>query len=157
MQCFCVTIPLAVTPTISRQMDTGSLTCTQIWVRVCRTHEGGSGTNKSAQELTRTGQKKTAPHPAPPWDRTQSFRIWIPTHKPLSYIHRLIYIYYNIQTMWGRGGSIGRASALKSNAMHSMIRGSNPIRNWRKICEFFQVKMLCWLVGVPHPRVYTHA
>ena len=45
----------------------------------CRTHEGGSGTNKSAQELTRR-DRKTVPHPAPPGDRTQGLRIWIPTH-----------------------------------------------------------------------------
>ena len=31
----------------------------------CRTHEGGSGTNKSAQELTRR-YRKTSSHPAPP-------------------------------------------------------------------------------------------
>ena len=30
----------------------------------CRTQEGGSGTNKSAQALTRRDRKKTAPHPA---------------------------------------------------------------------------------------------
>ena len=31
---------------------------------VCHTHEGGSGTNKSAKELTRS-DRKTVPHPAP--------------------------------------------------------------------------------------------
>ena len=42
--------------------------------------------------------------------------------------------------------------------MDSMTRGSNPIRSTRQICEFFGVKMLCWLVvSVPHPRVYMHA
>ena len=46
-----------------RQMDMGSLTCAQIF-RACRTHEGGSGTNKSAQELTR-GDRKTCPSPCP--------------------------------------------------------------------------------------------
>ena len=33
-----------------------------------RSHEGGSGTNKSAQELIRR-DRKTAAHPAPPGDR----------------------------------------------------------------------------------------
>ena len=41
--------------------------------------------------------------------------------------------------------------------MDSMIRGSNPVRSTRKKIEFFWVKMLCWLVGVPYPRVCTHA
>ena len=42
--------------------------------------------------------------------------------------------------------------------MDSMVRGSNPVRSTSKNCEFFWVKMLCCLVvGVPHPRVYTHA
>ena len=31
----------------------------------CRTHEGGSDTNKSAQELTREGQKKPSTSPYP--------------------------------------------------------------------------------------------
>ena len=31
----------------------------------CRTHEGGSGTNKSAQELIRRDRKKTCPLPCP--------------------------------------------------------------------------------------------
>ena len=44
----------------------------------CRTHEGGSGANKSAQQLTRRG-RKTARHPVPPGDRTQDLRIGIPT------------------------------------------------------------------------------
>ena len=34
---------------------TGSLTCAPIWVRAVHT-KGGSGTNKSAQELTRRGK-----------------------------------------------------------------------------------------------------
>ena len=45
MQYFCVT-----TPPLLRQADMGCLTSAQIWVR-CRTHEGGSGTKKSAQKL----------------------------------------------------------------------------------------------------------
>ena len=40
-----------------------------------RTHEGGSGTNQSAQELTGGGMGTTAPPPAPPQDRTQGLRI----------------------------------------------------------------------------------
>ena len=48
VQCFHVSIPLAVRPTLLRQMDMGSLTC----LGACPKHEGGSGTNKSAQELT---------------------------------------------------------------------------------------------------------
>ena len=37
--------------------------------------------------------------------------------------------------------------------------GSNPVRSTRDIWECFRVqKMLCWLaVGVPNPRVHTHA
>ena len=45
LQYFCVTIPPAVTPSLLRQMDTGSLTCVQTWV--CAVHtkrrEGGAG------------------------------------------------------------------------------------------------------------------
>ena len=46
----------------------------------CRTHKGGygSGTNKSAQELTRR-ERETAPHPAPPGDQT--------LRPPLVYLH----------------------------------------------------------------------
>ena len=37
----------------------------------CLTYEGGPDTNKSAQELTREGQKKNVYDPAPLEDRTQ--------------------------------------------------------------------------------------
>ena len=40
----------------------------------CRTHEGGSGTNKPAHELIRR-DRKTVANPAPPGDRTQGLRI----------------------------------------------------------------------------------
>ena len=40
----------------------------------CHTHEVGSGTNKSAKELTRR-DTKIASHPVPPGDRTQGHRI----------------------------------------------------------------------------------
>ena len=40
-------------------------------VGACRTHEGESGTNKSAQELT-WRDRKTALHPAPPVDQGSS-------------------------------------------------------------------------------------
>ena len=46
-------IPPAVRCTLSQQVDMGSLTCAHIWVRAVYTHEGGSDTNTSAQELTR--------------------------------------------------------------------------------------------------------
>ena len=40
----------------------------------------------------------------------------------------------------------------------SLTRDSNPVRSTRiKLWEFFRVKMLCWLVGVPHTCVYTNA
>ena len=42
-------------------------------VGACHTHNGGSGTNKSAQELLR-GTEKT-PYTAPPGDQTQGLRI----------------------------------------------------------------------------------
>ena len=48
------------------------------YLGACCTHEVGSGTNKSAQELT-WRDRKTVPHPAPPGDRTQGHRIIIPT------------------------------------------------------------------------------
>ena len=51
----------------------GSLTCAQIWVHTVHT-EGGSGANKSAQELT-WKDKKPVPHSTPPGDRTQGLRI----------------------------------------------------------------------------------
>ena len=40
----------------------------------CRTQEGGSGTNKTAQVLSRR-DRKIVPHPAPPGDRTQDLRL----------------------------------------------------------------------------------
>ena len=45
----------------------------------CHAHSGGSGTNRSAQELTRMDTHKNVSHPAPPGDRTQGLRICIPT------------------------------------------------------------------------------
>ena len=63
----------------------GSVTCAHIWVRAVCTYEDGSGTNKSAQGLARSG-KKTVPHPAPLGDRTHGHRSWIPTLNPLSYV-----------------------------------------------------------------------
>ena len=61
------------------------------------------------------------------------------------------------ETEW-HSGSIGRASASRSNGFHD--RGSNPVRSIKTNCESFsESKMLSRLVvGVPmHPRVYTHA
>ena len=69
MQYFCVTIPPAVRPTLFTTDGYGIFNNMRTNLGVCRTHEGGSGTNKSAQELTRR-DRKTAPHPAPLWDRT---------------------------------------------------------------------------------------
>ena len=49
----------AVKPTVLRQMDMGSLTCAHIGcVPYTRGGGEGSGTNKSAQELTRRNTKK---------------------------------------------------------------------------------------------------
>ena len=59
MQYFCVTILLAVSPvrpTLLRQMDLGYLML-HTKLGACHTHEVGSGTNKSAQELTRRDRK----------------------------------------------------------------------------------------------------
>ena len=55
-------------------MDVRSLTCADILVRAVHTHEGGSGTNKSAQALTRRGSFPVL-HPVPPGGRTQGLRI----------------------------------------------------------------------------------
>ena len=68
MQFFRVSIPPAVKSSLLRQMDMRSLMCAQIWE--CRTYEGGSGTNKSAQESTQR-DRKTVFHLAPPGDRTR--------------------------------------------------------------------------------------
>ena len=54
-----------VRPTLLRQIDVGSLTCAQLWVRAVHV-KVGSGTNKSAQELTRLrGVEKKCPSPCP--------------------------------------------------------------------------------------------
>ena len=75
VQCFRVFTPPAVRPSPLRQIDMGSLTCAQTWVRALHiyiyTRKGGQGTNKSAQELARRDRKKPVHHPAPPGDRTQ--------------------------------------------------------------------------------------
>ena len=64
MQYFCVSIPPAVRPTVIRQMDMGSLTCAHMWVRAVYTRKGGgSGTKKSAQELTRRDRKTVPQNP----------------------------------------------------------------------------------------------
>ena len=79
MQCFRVSTPPAVMPTLFT-MDGYGIFNMRTNLSVCRTHKGGSGTNKSAQELTLEGQqKKTVPHPAPPGDRTQGLQIRILT------------------------------------------------------------------------------
>ena len=74
-----VTIPPAVRPTLLQQMDVGSLTYAQTWMRVIHTKigcvcvcggggvgGGVSATNKSAQELTRRDRQLTVSHRAPP-------------------------------------------------------------------------------------------
>ena len=45
VQCFRVSIPPAVRPTLLRQMDMGSLTCAQIWVRAVHTKGGQAQTS----------------------------------------------------------------------------------------------------------------
>ena len=64
MQYSCVTVPPAVRRTLLRQMDMGSFTCAQIWVRAIRTKGGQAQTIKSPQELTR-GNINTFTYPAP--------------------------------------------------------------------------------------------
>ena len=76
VQCSCVYIQPAVMPTLLRQIDIGSLMCAHMWG--CAVHtKGGSGTNKSAQELT-WRNRKAVPHPAPPRHRPQGLWIYIP-------------------------------------------------------------------------------
>ena len=78
VQCFHVSIPPAVRPTPLRRMDMGSsLTCAQIWVRAVHTEGGQAQTSPHKSRPRR--DRKTAPHPAPPGDRTQGHRIWILT------------------------------------------------------------------------------
>ena len=63
--CDHTSIPPAVRPPLLRQMDIGSLTCAQISVLAVHTNGGGSGTNKSAQELSRRDRKNCrSPWPA---------------------------------------------------------------------------------------------
>ena len=72
MQYFCVTIPPAVRPTLLWQVDIHNGICNL--PTDYRKHEGGSSTNKSAQELTwRT--RETVLHPALLGDQTQG--LWI--------------------------------------------------------------------------------
>ena len=54
VQCFRVSIQPAVSPTLWRQMDMGSLT----FLGACRTHEEGSGTNKSVQRVDSVREKR---------------------------------------------------------------------------------------------------
>ena len=56
--------------------------------------------------------------------------------------------------IWGdEVAPIGRVSTRDSKT-----RGSNSVWSTRKMCEFFRVKMLCWLVvGVANPRVIKQA
>ena len=56
MHYVCETIPLAVRPTLLRQMNMASFTFVHT-SGVCRTHEGGSGTSKSALGVDSQGQK----------------------------------------------------------------------------------------------------
>ena len=73
VHCFRVFIPPAVMPTLLRQMDMGSLTCAQIWVRAVHA-------KAQASQLTRR-DRKTVPHPAPLEGRTQGLNC--PHHAPL--------------------------------------------------------------------------
>ena len=65
-------------------------------VGACHTHKGGSGTNKSAHELTRR-DRKSVPHPAPPGDQTQGTHMYthtkghthMHTHKNDTHMHTL--------------------------------------------------------------------
>ena len=65
VQYFRVSVPPAVRPTLSRQMDIGSLTCAQIWARAVHTKGGGGGqtqTNKPVKGLTGR-DRKLVPRP----------------------------------------------------------------------------------------------
>ena len=56
VQCFCVSIPPAVRPTLTTDGYGIFNMCTSVgW---CRTHEGVSGSNESVQESTRSGEQK---------------------------------------------------------------------------------------------------
>ena len=60
----CVTIPPAVTPTLSRQMDMGSLTCAHTCC-VPYTRSGIGHKQVLAQELTRRDRKNVSDHAQP--------------------------------------------------------------------------------------------
>ena len=88
MQYCCVTIPPAVRPSLSPQLDMGSNKVHNAHVGACRTHEGGSGTNKSARELTSRDWERqtdctspTPPRPPPPPPPPPGYRtlqgLWI--------------------------------------------------------------------------------
>ena len=73
MQCFRVSIPPAVRPTVLRHTDMGSLTCAHIWVLPVHTKGwggggGGGGGLVGSSTDTRVdseGQKKNCPSPCP--------------------------------------------------------------------------------------------
>ena len=54
VQCFCVSIPLAVRPTLLQQMDIGSLTCAQTWVRAVHMKRGQAQTGLHKSSLGQT-------------------------------------------------------------------------------------------------------
>ena len=81
----------------------------------CRTDEGGSWTNKHAQELTRR-DRNTVLHPALSGDRTQGLRIEIPTHyittkHEFIFVKNVTCIKSNIrETAWNLSGPTTLAS-----------------------------------------------
>ena len=80
VQCFRVSITPAVRPTrtLLRQRVHYGIFKVRTSVGACRTHEEGSGTNTSAQEMTRRDIINVF-HLAPPGVRTKGHRIRIPT------------------------------------------------------------------------------
>ena len=85
MQCFHVSIPPAVGANYPFATDGYGIFNVRTNLGAQHTHEGGSGTIKSAQEFT-WRDRETVFHPTPPGDRTQGLWIWIPTLWPLSYV-----------------------------------------------------------------------
>ena len=74
VQCFRVSVPPAVRPTLLRQMDMGSLTCEQIWVRPVHTKREVRHKHVCTR-VDSAGQNKARSEPAPSGDRTQGLPI----------------------------------------------------------------------------------
>ena len=90
VECFCVSVPPAVGPTLLQHMDMGSSTCTQIWV--CAMHMKGGQAQTCLHKSCLGGTEKlffTMPRQGIE-PRVFGFEFWLSNHWPASPVKSVV-------------------------------------------------------------------